>query len=160
MPKLVPPPPTLARTLALLLGLTIAFGALQPARAAEKEKSAPRSVTLSSVALPIVVDGKLINYVFCAIRLDLYPNAEESKVRAKEEFFRDDLVRAGHRAPFTRKDDYTRVDEARVRAEVMRFAQSALGPGVVRAVAVARQNSQKLTTLPPPPQTRTQEIIP
>lgn len=144
---------------AMVLGLTIA-AALQPALAAEKEKNQPKSVTLSSVALPIVVDGRLINYVFCAIRLDLYPNVEESRVRSKEEFFRDDLVRTGHRTPFTREDDYTRVDEAKVRAEVMRFAPTVVGPGVVRAVVVARQNSQKLTTLPIPPQTHTQEIIP
>ena len=153
-----PAPLTLA--LALALGLSTAAAVLQPAGAAEKEKPEARSVTLSSVALPIVVDGKLINYVFCAIRLDLYPNVEEGKVRAKEEFFRDDLVRTGHRTPFTRKDDYTRVDEAKVRAEVMRFALTAVGPGVVRGAVVTRQNSQKLTTLPPPPQTRTQEIIP
>ncbi len=149
MPKLAP--------LALCVVLTAA--ALQPALAADK-KPEPQSVALASVALPVVVDGKLINYVFCAIRLDLYPNADGSKVRAKEEFFRDDLVRTGHRTPFTRKDDYTRVDEAKVRAEVMRFALATVGPGVVRTAVVIRQNPQKLMNLPPSPQNHVQEIIP
>ena len=132
---------------------------VQPVLAAEAP-AAPQTVALEAVALPIIVDGRLINYVFCSIRLDLYPNADGAKVRAKEQFFRDDLVRMGHRSPFTRKDDYTRVDEARVRAEVLRIAPGLVGPGLVRSATITRQTSQKLMTLPPSQQPRSREIIP
>src|SRR3569833_1974905 len=110
----------------LALGLMIAIAPAQPVLAAEdKDKAASsQTIALEAVALPIIVDGKLINYVFCSIRLDLYPNADGAKVRAKEEYFRDDLVRTGHRAPFVRKDDYTKVDEVWVRAEILRVAPS------------------------------------
>ena len=143
----------------LALGLLLAVAPLEPVLAAQAP-SAPQTIALEAVALPVIVDGRLINYVFCSIRLDLYPNADGAKVRAKEEYFRDDLVRMGHRNPFTRKDDYTKVDEAKVRAEVMRIAPGLVGPGVIRSATIIRQTSQKLMTLPPAQQTHSREIIP
>jgi len=146
----------------LALGLMIAIAPVQPVLAAEeKGKAAPaQTIALEAVALPIIVDGRLLNYVFCSIKLELYPNADGAKVRAKEQYFRDDLVRMGHRNPFTRKDDYTKVDEAKVRAEVMRIAPGLVGPGVIRSATIIRQTSQKLMTLPPAQQTHSREIIP
>src|ERR1700751_3334875 len=124
------------RTLApLALGLLIAVAPVEPVLAAAPPP-APQTMALEAVALPVIVDGRLINYVFCSIRLELYPNADGAKVRAKEEYFRDDLVRMGHRNPFTRNDDYTKVDEARVRAEIMRIAPGLVGPGVIRSATI------------------------
>jgi hypothetical protein len=143
----------------LVLGLLIAVAPVQPVLAADPQP-APQTIALEAVALPIIVDGQLLNYVFCSIRLDLYPNADGAKVRAKEEYFRDDLVRMGHRSPFTRKDDYTKVDEARVRAEILRVAPSLVGPGVIRSATITKQTSQKLMTLPPSDQGHPHEIIP
>ena len=143
----------------LVLGLVIAVAPVEPVLAANQPAD-PQTVALEAVALPIIADGKLINYVFCSIRLDLYPHADGARVRAKEEYIRDDLVRMGHRSPFTRKDDYTKVDEAKVRAEIMRIAPELVGPGVIRSATIIKQTSQKLMTLPPPPQTHAPEIIP
>jgi hypothetical protein len=147
----------------LALGLMIAIAPVEPALAAaekDKDKSAAQTIALEAVALPIIVDGKLINYVFCSIRLDLYPNVDGAKVRAKEEYFRDDLVRMGHRNPFTRQDDYTKVDEAKVKAEILRIAPGLVGPGLIRSATIVKQSSQKLMTLPPSQQNRSHEIIP
>jgi hypothetical protein len=145
----------------LALGLLIAVAPVQPVlAAADKDKIAAQTIALEAIALPVIVDGQLINYVFCSIRLDLYPNADGAKVRAKEEYFRDDLVRMGHRSPFTRKDDYTKVDEPRVRAEIMRIAPNLVGPGVIRSATIIKQSSQKLMTMPPAQQSPSREIIP
>lgn len=145
----------------LVLGLMLAVAPVQPVLAAEeKDKAAAQTVALEAVALPIIVDGQLLNYVFCSIRLDLYPNADGAKVRAKEAYFRDDLVRVGHRRPFVRKDDYTKVDEAKVRAEILRIAPNLVGPGVVKSATIVKQASQKLMPPPPSRQTRTPEIVP
>jgi len=144
----------------LVLGLALAIAPVEPVLAAEKEPPKAQTVALEAVALPIIVNGQLINYVFCSIRLDLAPNADGAKVRDKEQYFRDDLVRVGHRTPFTRPDDYTRVDEAKVRAEVMRFAPTVVGPGVVKAVVITKQSSQKLKTLPPVQKPAQNEILP
>jgi len=151
------------RLLPPILGLLLAVAPIQPVLAAEKEKDDPskaQTLAMEAVALPIIVDGKLINYVFCSIRLELYPNADGAKVRAKEQYFRDDLVRVGHRTPFTRTDDYTRVDDARVRAEVMRFAPTVVGPGVIRSATVTKQMSQKILGRPITQQSGSREIIP
>jgi hypothetical protein len=149
------------RTLAsLTLGLLLAIAPVQPVMAADKEPPKPQTLSLEAMALPIIVDGKLINYVFCSITLVLTPNADGAKVRAKEQYFRDDLVRMGHRTPFTRQDDYTKVDEAKVRAEVMRFAPSVVGPGVIQSANITKQSSQKMLTLPSVSQSRQHDIIP
>jgi hypothetical protein len=146
----------------MALGLLIAIAPVQPVMAAEKEKDAakPQTMSLEAVALPIIVDGKLINYVFCTVTLALAPNADGSKVRAKEQYFRDDLVRMGHRTPFTRPDNYSKVDEAKVRAEVLRFAVTVVGPGVVQSANITKQSSQKMLTLPPVPQSHPHDLIP
>ena len=149
------------RTFACLaLGLMIAVAPVQPVLAAEDKAPAPKTVAIEAVALPIIVDGKLINYVFCSIRLDLYPEADGAKVRAKEQYFRDDLVRMGHRSPFTRRDDYTKVDEAKVKAEIMRVAPGLVGAKVIRSATITRQASQKMLSLPRSEPAGSREIIP
>ena len=142
------------------LGLLLAIAPVQPVMAAEKDPPKPQTMSLEAVALPIIVDGQLINYVFCSITLVLAPNADGSKVRAKEQYFRDDLVRTGHRTPFTLPNTYAKVDEAKVRAEILRFAPSVVGPGVVQSANITKQSSQKMLTLPPVPQSHPHDLIP
>ena len=45
--------------------------------------------------MPIVVDGQLVNYVFVYVRINLKSGADVTKMREKEPFFRDALVRDG-----------------------------------------------------------------
>ena len=146
-----------------LIALCAAAAAL-PAQAAEekdkdKEKAA-QTIQMASVALPVIVDGALLNYVFVSIKLELMPKADGAAVRGKEQFFRDDLVRYGHRTPFTRMDDYTRVDEAKVRAEILRAANGIVGPNVVKTAVITKQTSQKLLTTPSAGRKRAPDIIP
>ena len=145
----------------LLCTLTAACPAAGPVLAAADDTSqAAQTVAMEAVALPVIVDGKLLNYVFVSIRLDLTTKADGAQVRAKEQFFRDDLVRMGHRTPFTRADDYTRIDDNKVKAEVQGFAASILGPGMIRSVVITKEVSQKLLTLPGAGQSRRPEIVP
>lgn len=149
------------RTLSsLILGLLLAVAPVQLTMAADKEAPRPQTIALEAVALPVIVNGQLLNYVFCSISLVLAPNADGAKVRAKEQYFRDDLVRTGHRQPFTRPDDYTKVDEAKVRAEILRFAPTVVGRGVVQSAVITKQTSQKMITVPRGQQSHSQEIIP
>jgi flagellar basal body-associated protein FliL len=142
-----------------------AFGAIlalgwASARARAAEPSSPQTIQMESVALPVIVNGALLNYVFVSIRLELVPNADGAAVRAKEQFFRDDLVRTGHRTSFTRLDDYTRLDEAKIRAEILRIAPSIIGPGQLKSVVITKQVSQKLLTMPGAVRKRAPEIVP
>ena len=128
----------------------IAFGAAgrtEGALAADAP-AAPATVQLAAVALPIVVDGRLINYVFVTVKLDLAAGVDGAAVRAKEPYFRDALVRAGHRAPFVLASDYMHIDAGRVRAEVMTEAAAIVGRGLVRNVEIVKQASQHVLSPP------------
>ncbi len=131
--------------------LLIALGLAAPALAGEgASSSAPRNATvlMSPLALPIVVDGRLVNYVFVTLRLGLSANADAVKLRAMEPYFRDDLVRAGHRSPFVRPDNYAALDEAKLKATVLRDAVALAGPGTVVSVQIVRQQAQHYQGLP------------
>lgn len=116
----------------------------QPAQAAEKAGAAQvgQYVDLQPVALPIVVRGQLVNYVFVYVRVNLAAGADTARLRQKEPFFRDALVRMSHRTPFTDPTDYNRIDEGRVTAGLMREASAIAGQGVVRSVVVTSQTPQ------------------
>jgi hypothetical protein len=152
-------PARVTRTLAALMAW-LAVGGAGAARAAEDSGKAPQTIQLEAVALPVIVKGALLNYVFVSVRLELAPRADGAAVRAKEQFFRDDLVRAGHHTSFVRMDDYNKVDEAKVSAEVMRFAASIVGPGKLKTAVVTKQVSQKMVATPTTSQVRPREIVP
>ena len=99
-------------------------------------KEAGQYVDLAPVAMPIVVDGRLVNYVFVYVRINLATSADMPKWRDKEPYFRDALVRLGSRTPFTLATDYTRLDEARLKAALFRAALAITGPGAVASVEI------------------------
>lgn len=139
-----------------LIAAAVLLLAAQPAAAAGggKKEAAPKDVgqyvDLAPVGLPIVADGQLVNYVFVYVRINLTGSANTSQWRAREPFFRDALVRAGHRAPFTLKDDYQKIDTQRLSASLMRDAVAIAGPGVVKSVVVTSQAPRYRAKVPRP----------
>jgi hypothetical protein len=126
-----------------------------PARAAEEgakkdgaKKEVGQFLDLQPVGMPVVVDGALVNYIFVDVRLNLAPSADPIRWRAKEPFFRDALVRAGHAAPFTLPGDYDHIDAAKLSAVMMREVAAIAGPGVVRSVVVTKQAPMHLARSP------------
>ena len=118
--------------------------------AAEGAPAPNPTVLMSPVALPIVVDGKLVNYVFVTLRLSLSPGADPPTMRGKEPYFRDALVRAGFRQPFVRPDDYTRLDDVRLKAVLLHEAAAIVGPDMVVSAQIIREQSQHYDGLPKP----------
>jgi hypothetical protein len=139
----------LRRRLISILPLLLLAAA--PAAAEDKAKTSKQVgqyVDLQPVALPIIVDGQLVNYIFVSVRLNLNAGADTSRWRAKEPFFRDALIRASHDTPFTLANDYEKIDAAKLTASLMRAANSIAGPNVVRSVAITSQvPSRRATTL-------------
>ena len=125
--------------------------AAAPALASEAKKSDPKNigqyVDLASVALPIVVGGQLVNYVFVSVRVVLTSSANAAKVRTREPYFRDALVKAGHRTPFTNDADYTAIDVPRLQAVMLREARAISGQDV-RAITVLSQTPKLRAGLP------------
>jgi hypothetical protein len=122
------------RALMLSLPLAALVGAAFSGRASADTQEAGQYVDLAPIALPVVVDGKLVNYVFVYVRINLTGAADLAKLRDKEPYFRDALVRAGHRTPFTRFDDYTRLDEAKLKANLFQSATLIGGPGTIASI--------------------------
>ena len=133
----------------VLIALPIAALAA-PALAETKE--AGQYVDLSPVAMPIVVGGRLVNYVFVYVRINLTPAADMPKLRDREPYFRDALVRLGHRTPFVRPDDYTRLDDRRLKAALFQAAVGIGGPGTIASIEILPGGGpMRRTGLPKPP---------
>ncbi|MFC3070130.1 hypothetical protein [Phenylobacterium soli] len=126
---------------ALIAVAALGLATASPAHA-EGPKPVGQYVDLQPVGLPVVVKGQLVNYVFVYVRVNLTASADVSQVRTKEPFFRDALVRLAHRTPFTRPDDYNRIDERRVAAAMTQAAAAITGPGIVASAAVTSQAPQ------------------
>ncbi len=117
-----------------------------------KEAGGGQYVNVSPVAVPIVLNGQLINYIFITLRLDLAPFADASKLRDREPYFRDALVRAAHRKPFVKAGDYTHVDEGALKSTMMVESARIAGPNVVTGVEILSAQAQRITGLPQGPE--------
>lgn len=119
-----------------------------PAAAAE-EKPAPigQYVDVTPVAVPILADGRIINYVFVVMRVQLIAGADAAKWRAKEPYFRDALARLCNRTSFASPKDYVSVDAERLVA-AFRPEAIAIGGKNVKAVTLMSQTPKQRLGLP------------
>ncbi len=122
----------------------LAASAAGPAMASDDPPSGG-SLNVSGVGLPVIVGGRLRNYVFVSLRLHLGGSATPESMRLKEPFLRDALVRAGHRTPFVIENDWTRLDAAALSASLMRAAATIAGRGAVTRVEVVSQAPRRRT---------------
>lgn len=127
----------------------VALAGLAQAGVAEaEEKKVGQYVDISPVALPIGVNGRLLNYIFTTVRINLSASADANKLREKEPYFRDALVRAAHRTPFTLATDYNRLDQAKLKATLMREAAALVGAQNLASVTVMSEAPRRRVTNP------------
>lgn len=154
------------RRIFLTAALAMAATTAAPARAAEEKKGAEEKkdgkkegkkdgkgdvgqyVDLQPVGLPIVFNHQLVNYVFVYVRINLTSLANASKLREKEPFFRDALVRLGHRTPFTLESDLSKVDSERLTAALRSEVIRIVGGGQVLSVVVTSQAPRRRVSKP------------
>jgi hypothetical protein len=145
----------------ILLALAVASLASAPALADSAAKpDDDQTVTLSPVALPIVVDGQVVNYVFVTAKVLLTPRADQLTLRDKEPFFRDALVRDAHRTPFVLPHDFNKIDEAKLRATLYRDAVAIAGPGNISGIQVVSQTPQHFVRQPSAAGPAQHQIVP
>ncbi|MBU1326316.1 MAG: hypothetical protein KJ676_13880 [Alphaproteobacteria bacterium] len=126
-----------------LLTAAAALGLAPPAHAGGEEEEA--SVSIAGVGLPVIADGRLRNYVFVTLRLHLARGANAAVIRNKDAFFRDALVRAAHRTPFTVADDWTRLDPRTLAAALMQASTRIAGARQVARVEIVSQSPRRRT---------------
>jgi hypothetical protein len=133
-----------------LVAVLLASPALAADPAAKKEGKGDvgQYVELQPIGLPIIADRRLVNYVFVYVRINLTDGANAAKLREKEPYFRDALVRAGHRTPFTLPSDLSKIDTARIVASLSRDAAVIAGPGQIRSVVVTSQAPRRRLPTP------------
>jgi len=127
---------------AMALAALPLLGSAARAAPASEPVQVGQYVDLQPVGLPIVARGQLVNYVFVYVRVNLAANADVTRLRDKEPFFRDALVRLAHRTPFTVAGDVNRIDEGRLTAALGREAAGIVGAGAIRSVVVTSQAPQ------------------
>ncbi|MDP1641943.1 MAG: hypothetical protein Q8L59_07135 [Phenylobacterium sp.] len=139
------------RSLLALLPFVLAAGPAVAAggKAADKAGAA-QYIDISPVALPVTMGDRVVNYIFVGVRLNLTAMANVQKLREREPFFRDALVRAAHRTPFTGKTNFTTIDVDRLKAVMLKEAVR-LGGKDIQSVAVTSQTAKRQSGLPKHP---------
>ena len=122
-------------------------------RASEKKKdegepAADRAFNMSPVGLPVIVDGRIRNYVFVTLKLHLGGEATAESVRAKQPFLKNALVRTGHTAPFTMPDDWALLSANKINAAMMAIAE-VVTPHSVTNCEVLTQVPRRRTGMTP-----------
>jgi hypothetical protein len=126
-----------------LLTAAAVLGLAPPAHADGEEEAT--SVSIAGVGLPVIAGGRLRNYVFVTLRLHLARGADAAAIRNKDAFFRDALVRAAHRTPFTVADDWTRLDARTMASALMQASTRIAGARQISRVEIVSQSPRRRT---------------
>ena len=138
------------RTLSAAGTVALTGGLPHPAAASSEASAAPASLSIAGLGLPVIDGGRLRNYVFVALRLELGAGKTMEQIKPKEAFFRDALVRAAHRTPFTVPGDWTRLDERALSAALVSASAAISGRGSIRRVEIVSQTPRRRTGMQPP----------
>ncbi|MFN3837572.1 MAG: hypothetical protein ACK4MI_07640 [Brevundimonas sp.] len=136
------------RTLITAGTVALTSGVATAALASSDAPAAPAALSIAGLGLPVIEGGRLRNYVFVALRLELGAGKTVEQMRPKEAFFRDALVKAAHRTPFTVAGDWTRLDERALSAALVSASVAISGRGSVRRVEVVGQSPRRRTGMP------------
>lgn len=129
----------------LLAGLANASGspAKEKGKAEEGEQLSSRSMDAPYLAVPVVRDGVLINYLFVSIRIEISPSVDLWQTREKAHFLRDALVRASHANSLADPNNNNALDEARAIQVYRAAAVQALGQQAVVGVSIVQTYSSQ-----------------
>jgi flagellar basal body-associated protein FliL len=108
-------------------------------------------VKLAQVAIPITENGRVTNYIYLSIKLNLSPKANMTKLREKEPYFRDALVRTSYKNSFGQKERDDLLDEARFKATMMPVWGQIAGAGSIASIEILSQVPNKQRGRLPPP---------
>jgi hypothetical protein len=134
----------------IALGLLVSAAGSQAAEA-KKKGAEGLDVNMSKVAIPVLLHGRVVNYIFLTLRLMLRPGSDPIKLREKEPYFRDALVRLAARTPLNEPMNLAKINEPLLKADMFALCAQIAGPGVVNGVVIVQQTPQhEAWTLPKP----------
>lgn len=126
--------------LPILIALSLFATLVSPAFAAgSKPKDGAdsnRTIDIQSVPAPIFSNGKLQNYIFLSVKLEMAKGQNVLRDRERVHFVRDALVRNLHKTSIGKPDKSDEVDEALTMKIVQASAAHVYGEKAVAAVTI------------------------
>ena len=121
----------------LMAGLAAANPpAAKTASAEGAEAGSGRTMDAPYLAVPVVRDGRLVNYLFVSVRFEIAQGVDLWRTREQAHFLRDALVRACHANQLASADDPNALDQARAIEVFRATAVQVLGERVVGRVSI------------------------
>lgn len=137
---------------ALALALFLAAASPAPAFAAGAEKKdegeSARAVDVLNLVVPVVRQGRLVNYVFVNARIQLAPGTDIWRARDQGHFLRDALLKAVHRESIADSTRDDAVNPAAAQTLIAATARQVLGANAVRSVEILSVSSLRQGSAP------------
>lgn len=130
---------------AALIASTMLTGLAASARASEHAQTsdASRSMDAPYIAVPVVRNGVLVNYIFVTLRIDIASSVDLWRTRERAHFLRDALVRAAHHTQLADPNRDDLLNTPLTLATFRAAAQQSLGPQAVSNIAIVAVYSTK-----------------
>lgn len=127
----------------LLAGLASASGPAKAKGGEEGEETSSRSMDAPYLAVPVIRNGQLVNYLFVSLRIEIAPGVDLWRTREQAHFLRDALIRVGHANDLADPSDGNVLNEARALEVYRAAAIQALGERAVGRISVVASYSSQ-----------------
>jgi hypothetical protein len=133
----------------LLAGLANASGGgghgkeKEKAEAEEGDAGSSRSMDAPYLAVPVVREGHLVNYLFVSLRIEIGQGVDLWRTRERAHFLRDALVRASHANDLADPNDNNVLNEARALQVYRAAAIQVLGERAVSGISIVATYSSQ-----------------
>lgn len=115
----------------LMAGLAAANPPAPKAGSNNEAAGSGRTLDAPYLAVPVVRDGRLVNYLFVSVRFEIAQGVDLWRTREQAHFLRDALVRACHANQLASATDNNVLDEARAIAVFRQTAAQVLGANAI-----------------------------
>lgn len=123
------------------LWLSLVFGSANPVFASgggEKTAVDP-NVRLTQLGVPVVVNGKVVNFIFMNIKILLTPKADSVLLQQKEPFFRDALIRTAHKSDLLVAGRTDQIDVQKFKKVMIPVFSKIAGAGMISDIEIISQ---------------------
>lgn len=107
------------------------------------DPGAARSMDAPYLAVPVVRNGQLVNYLFVSVRIEIAPGVDLWHTREQAQFLRDALVRACHSNQLADANDVNLLDQAHAIQVFRQTAQQVLGANAIGRVTIISSYSSR-----------------
>jgi hypothetical protein len=118
-------------------------GEKEKAKEEEGPSTTARSMDAPYLAVPVVREGRLVNYLFVSLRIEIAPGVDLWRTRERAHFLRDALVRASHSTDLADPENNNALNEALALQVYRAAAVQALGERAVGPIQIVATYSSQ-----------------